>query len=297
MHLPFPCRGLCLSVLAGIALTTPRVGAVLLGSSSLRSSSLKCNGDLPLWGWPASFSPDDFRKGGLLELCYTPNVGCSCSPEHEVVCSFPPGKWQLFLAFAPFCRFDCLCNPFGEDPQSRPGDGDLDSAVSAQTAGGSSVAGGSSMAGGSSVGSCDSNGRPLSQCREGGGDSGDRNSPTDTRPPLRWRHHRRCTGNACANATSCSGPCRCLADRPPTPGKAGARLYAPRCMMLSKRDEAERPCPCNGSYVSMACCTNPIVHEPPWMKLGELPQGYGMEGAGDERQELPQGASHPEAFS
>lgn len=83
-------------------------------------------------------------------------------------------------------------------------------------------------------------------------------------------------GNNCTRIADCkdtANGCTCRTQSEQyVPGK-GTVMYAAACIVsLGGKREEQRPCPCNQTYVSDACCaaTDGIVQEPTYLKLGEL---------------------------
>ena len=83
-------------------------------------------------------------------------------------------------------------------------------------------------------------------------------------------------GSNCSSNADCAGlenGCACKTQNEQyVPGK-GTVIFAAACTIsLGGKREKQRPCPCNETYVSHACCgaTGGIVQEPEQFKLGEL---------------------------
>ncbi|KAI9679374.1 MAG: hypothetical protein M1817_005396 [Caeruleum heppii] len=80
-----------------------------------------------------------------------------------------------------------------------------------------------------------------------------------------------CTTSSCSNFSGCDSGCNCQINDL----SAGSFFFSGGCTSdpLKKRDEGQLvACPCNGTYISEACCETPsgIVYEPPEKKLGEI---------------------------
>ena len=83
-------------------------------------------------------------------------------------------------------------------------------------------------------------------------------------------------GNTCLSNADCEGKvngCTCKTQSEQyVPGQGTATFVAACIISLGGKREEQRPCPCNSTYVSNACCSAPdgIVQEPEHFKMGEL---------------------------
>ena len=116
-----------------------------------------------------------------------------------------------------------------------------------------------------------------------GQDSGKVQSPPTTQNKIQ----NQC-GNSCSTNANCTGGngCTCKTQSQSYQPGAGTVAFAAACIISlgGKRDEPV-PCPCNGTYVSHACCRvqDGMVWEREEFKLGELLRGPSFDSFNERR--------------
>ncbi|KAI9679373.1 MAG: hypothetical protein M1817_005395 [Caeruleum heppii] len=241
-----------------------------------RGPVLECSGEIDAAGLPAGFTPATFGNSMTI-FCGPGFVGCICDENGHLDCIGDDDDDRmnvnpaLSISDAALDCYDrCTCPDIAPDtptnPPRRP----------------------------ALIDDSDSESEDIEDLGEGLADldidetpSTDADFDVAQPPPQHTRPHpsavaatgHHCFSSTCSSFSGCgrgvSGGCRCIV----APASAGIFFFKGICAgSPSKRDVGAVPdaCPCNGTYVSEACCGAPdgVVYEGPEKKLGELVPGW-----------------------
>lgn len=260
---PATCPSAILTLLF-VCLLTPMARASTLLERKIYDPYIVCaNPPPPIYSFPAGYSFFDYPN--TLDLCSAANglrgrnVGCFCSnPHDEVHCdsdradptlagttlsSSQNGTLIHVESFLDFCNIACYC-------------ADAKSAARARTRPYRHASGLDRVL----------NARPSPY---------NHNSPPSDAATSPESFSTQCATNCTKNADCAGGEngCTCKTQSEQyVPGKGMVMFTAACIISLGGKREEQRPCPCNETYVSHACCGSPdgIVQESSQLKLGEV---------------------------